>query len=129
MSAVRVDKFLWGIRMYKTRSLSTKMCKQNRVKVAGEIVKPAKEIKEGDIVSAKKHGVWFSFKVLVPLNKRVGAKLVEDYARDVTDPEELEKLRVIQTRFQQERPKGTGRPTKKDRRELEDFMHYWEDWE
>lgn len=115
--------------MYKTRSLSTKMCKQNRVKVAGEIVKPAKEIKEGDIVSAKKHGVWFSFKVLVPLNKRVGAKLVDDYARDVTDPEELEKLRVIQTRFQQERPKGTGRPTKKDRRELEDFMHYWEDWE
>lgn len=129
MGGVRVDKYLWGIRMYKTRSLATKMCRQNKVKIGGELVKPAKEVGQGDVVSAKKHGVWFSFKVLQPLSKRVGAKFVEDYARDVTSGEELEKLEVLRARFKQERAKGMGRPTKKDRRDLEDFMYYMEEGE
>ena len=97
--------------------------------MAGEVVKPAKEITIGDEVDVKKRGVWFRYRVLELLKKRVGAKLVPDYIEDITPPEEKEKLQVIQTRVQFDRDKGTGRPTKKERRELDDFLSYWDGWE
>jgi ribosome-associated heat shock protein Hsp15 len=129
MAGVRVDKFLWSTRIFKTRSIATKACKNNKVKMDGEVVKPAKEITIGDEVDVKKRGVWFRYLVLELLKKRVGAKLVPDYIEDITPPEEKEKLQVIQTRVQFDRDKGTGRPTKKERRELDDFLSYWDGWE
>ena len=120
MADARIDKFLWAIRAFKTRTDATDACKGGKVKVAGVNAKPSKEVKPGDVLTVKKGSVTYTYKVLQPLERRVGAKLVPEYALNLTPAAELEKLRAPVEPFFITRDRGAGRPTKKDRREIED---------
>ena len=120
MADARIDKFLWAIRAFKTRTDATDGCKGGKVKVAGVNAKPSKEVKPGDVLTVKKGSVTYTYKVLQPLERRVGAKLVPEYALNLTPAAELEKLRAPVETFFITRDRGAGRPTKKDRREIED---------
>ncbi|MBR6864932.1 MAG: RNA-binding S4 domain-containing protein [Bacteroidales bacterium] len=120
MAAARIDKYLWAIRAFKTRTDATDACKGGKVKIAGVNAKPSKEVKPGDILTVKKGTVTYTYKVLQPLERRVGAKLVPEYALNLTPAAELEKLRAPVETFFITRDRGAGRPTKKDRREIED---------
>lgn len=116
---VRIDKYLWAIRVYKTRTDATDACKGGKVRLNGGDVKPSKCIKPGDVIAARKGAVCYTYKVIEPLEKRVGAKLVENYALNQTPQEELDKLRAPVETFFLKRDRGAGRPTKKDRRQME----------
>lgn len=116
---VRIDKYLWAIRVYKTRTDATDACKGGKVRVNGGDVKPSKAVKTGDIITARKGAVCYTYKVVELLEKRVGAKLVENYALNLTPEEELLKLRAPVETFFLKRDRGAGRPTKKDRRQME----------
>ena len=120
MADARIDKFLWAIRAFKTRTDATDACKGGKVKVAGVNAEPSKEVKPGDVLTVKKGSVTYTYKVLQPLERRVGAKLVPEYAQNLTPAAELEKLRAPVETFFITRDRGAGRPTKKDRREIED---------
>ena len=120
MAETRIDKYLWAIRAFKTRTDATDACKGGKVKIAGVNAKPSKEVKAGDILQVKKGTVTFTYKVLQPLERRVGAKLVPEYALNLTPESELEKLRAPVETFFITRDRGAGRPTKKDRREIEE---------
>ena len=120
MADTRIDKYLWAIRAFKTRTDATDACKGGKVKVAGVNAKPSKEVKAGDVIQVKKGTVTFTYKVLQPLERRVGAKLVPEYALNLTPEAELEKLRAPVETFFITRDRGAGRPTKKDRREIEE---------
>lgn len=120
----RLDKYLWSIRLFKTRSKASEACKKGHVFVNEIASKPAKEIKVGDIVTVRKHGIRFEYEVLELLEKRVGAKLVENYMKEVTPLEELERFKMIKLAQKEYRAKGEGRPTKRDRREIDE----WLDW-
>ncbi len=124
----RVDKFIWAVRLFKTRSLATNQCKTNKILVNGEAVKPSRAVKIGEIVSVKKNGAVFSYKVLDLLEKRVGAKLVADYIVDVTSAEEIEKYKLFIASQQSYRNNGMGKPTTKERRHLEKFLND-QDWD
>lgn len=119
---MRLDKYLWCVRKYKTRSQASDAVKKSRVKVNDEIVKASREVKIGDKLSFKKEGVEYAIEVLAIPKSRVGAKLVPDLIRDITPKEELDKQDFINMMHKLSRPRGTGRPTKKDRRDLSDFM-------
>ena len=121
MAEARIDKFLWAIRAFKTRTDATDACKGGKVKVAGVNAKPSKEVKPGDVLTVKKGSVTYTYKVLQPLERRVGAKLVPEYALNLTPESELEKLRTPVETFFITRDRGAGRPTKKDRREIEEI--------
>ncbi len=129
MGSVRVDKYLWCVRLFKTRSLATQSTKTNKVLVNGEVVKPAKEVKVGDTIDVRKNNIWIKIKVTQLLKNRVGAKLVSDYYKDITPQEELDKLEALRIRLVQNRPKGMGRPTKKERRDMEDLVDDWSHWD
>ena len=120
MAETRIDKYLWAIRAFKTRTDATDACKGGKVKIAGVNAKPSKEVKPGDVIQVKKGTVTFTYKVLQPLERRVGAKLVPEYALNLTPESELEKLRAPVETFFITRDRGAGRPTKKDRREIEE---------
>ena len=120
MADTRIDKYLWAIRAFKTRTDATDACKGGKVKVAGVNAKPSKEVKAGDVIQVKKGTVTFTYKVLQPLERRVGAKLVPEYALNLTPEAELEKLRAPVETFFITRDRGAGRPTKKDRRDIEE---------
>lgn len=119
---MRVDKFLWCVRKYKTRSIASEAVKKDRVKVNGDLVKPSREVKVEDTIAYRKDGVEFELKVLNIPKSRMGAKLVPDFIKETTSNEELEKQNFIQMMHKMNRPRGTGRPTKKERRDLDDFM-------
>ncbi len=139
MSEVRVDKWLWAVRVFKTRSIATDACKMNRVSINGQLAKASRSIKVGDVVSVRKPPIEFSFKVLQVLGNRVGAKLVPEYMENVTPREQYEILELQRISGFVDRAKGLGRPTKKDRRSMEQFMEdmpsgmelfdWEEDWE
>lgn len=118
---MRIDKFLWCIRFFKTRSIATEACKKGHVKVNGENYKPAKLIFGGENIVVKKNQVNYSFKVLDIPPSRVGAKLVSLYIKDTTPKSEFEKFELLKYSKEYYRKKGTGRPTKKDRRDLENL--------
>lgn len=117
----RVDKWLWAVRIFKTRTIAAEACKKGRVMLKGSTIKPSRCVREGDVVEVKKPPVIYSFKVLQPIEKRVGAKLVKEYMENVTTPEQLELLELSRISGFVDRLRGTGRPTKKERRELEEF--------
>lgn len=119
MDSVRIDKFLWAIRVYKTRTDATDACKGNKVTLGGTNVKPAREVKAGDVITVRKGPVLYTYKVLAPLGKRVGAKEVANYAENLTPQSELDKLHAPVETFFIRRDRGTGRPTKKERREMD----------
>jgi len=127
---MRVDKFLWCIRVYKTRSLAASQCKLEKVWLNGAEVKPSREVKVGDVLMVRKGPILFSYKALAYPRARLGAKLVSGYAQDVTAPEEMAKLEMIRMQFRLDRKRGLGRPTKKERRELDDYtdFDFEEEW-
>ena len=119
MDSVRLDKYLWAIRIYKTRTDATDACKGGKVRLNGYDVKPSKEVKRGDVIVARKGAVSYTYRVLELVDKRQGAKLVPNYAENQTPQEELDKLRAPVETFFLKRDRGAGRPTKKDRRQME----------
>lgn len=119
MDAVRIDKFLWAIRVYKTRTDATDACKGGKVTVGGADVKPAREVKAGDVITVRKGPILYTYQVLAPLEKRVGAKDVPRFAENLTPQSELDKLHAPVETFFIRRDRGTGRPTKKERRDME----------
>ena len=121
---VRIDKYLWAIRVYKTRSEATDACKGNKVRVGGVPAKPSRMVGPGDLVEVRKGAVQYSYKVKAPLENRVGAKLVEEYAENLTPASELDKLHAPVETFFLKRERGAGRPTKKDRRDLEQMWDF-----
>ncbi|MCQ2143800.1 MAG: RNA-binding S4 domain-containing protein [Bacteroidales bacterium] len=118
---VRIDKYLWAIRVFKTRSEATEACAGGKVKLAGANPKPSKAVRPGDVIEIRKGAVQYTFKVLEPLEKRVGAALVPKYAENLTPESELAKLRAPVETFFLRRDRGAGRPTKKDRREMDEL--------
>ncbi|ADX68406.1 RNA-binding S4 domain-containing protein [Weeksella virosa] len=119
---MRLDKFLWSVRYYKTRSLAADACKKNRIKVNGEVAKASRDIIPGDEIAVRKDQINFSFRVLQVPENRIGAKLVTLHIIDTTPKEEYEALELRKISQDYYRQKGEGRPTKKDRRDLDDFI-------
>ena len=118
----RIDKWLWAARIFKTRSLAADACKNGRVTIKGINVKPSHTIKAGEVVSVKKPPITYSFEVLQTIEKRVGAKLVPEVYKNVTDAKQYELLEMSRISGFVDRARGTGRPTKKDRRQLDAFV-------
>ena len=123
----RLDKYVWCVRLSKTRSLATDLVQKSKIKLNGMGVKPSKEVKIGDTISITHSNAVFSYKVKDLLEKRVGAKLVGDYLIDITDPAEVEKYKIQQATQNVYREYGTGRPSRKDRDDLDSFFDWLED--
>lgn len=120
-STARIDKWLWAARIFKTRTIAADACKNGRVTKGGARLKASHTIKVGDVIDVRKPPITYSFKVLKPIEKRVGAKLLPEILEDVTAPEQYELLEMSRVSGFIDRARGTGRPTKKDRRALDDF--------
>lgn len=123
MEEVRIDKWMWATRIFKTRTIAADACKKNRVMIGGVNVKPSRMIKAGEVIQIRKPPVTYSFKVLALADKRMGAKLVPNFLENVTTPDQYEILEMNKISGFVDRRKGLGRPTKKDRRELEQFSN------
>lgn len=117
----RIDKWLWAARIFKTRSIAADACKNGRVTIGGVNVKPSHAIKVGETVSVKKPPVTYSFRVLKTIEQRVGAKLIPEIYENVTEAKQYELLEMSRISGFVDRARGTGRPTKKDRRALDAF--------
>ena len=121
MEEVRVDKWLWAVRVFKTRSIATEACKKGRISIAGVTVKPSRTIQVGEVVTVRKPPIEYSFRVVQLLGSRVGAKRVAEFMENVTPREQYELLELQRVSGFVDRAKGLGRPTKKDRRDLDQF--------
>ena len=119
---VRVDKYLWAMRIYKTRSIATDACKCGRVKMNGVEIKPSRCFHVGDVFTVRKGPITYTYRILQLSNNRLGAKMVPEYLQDITPKEQLEILELARFAAQSGRDRGTGRPTKKDRRDIEQFF-------
>ena len=122
MTEVRVDKYLWAMRIYKTRSIAADACKNGRITMNGVQLKPSRTFKIGDTFSVRKGPVTFTYRILNLTENRLGAKLVPEFLQDITTHDQLELLELARMASQSGRDRGTGRPTKKDRRDIESFM-------
>ncbi|RBW56551.1 RNA-binding S4 domain-containing protein [Tenacibaculum sp. E3R01] len=118
---MRIDKYLWCIRFFKTRSIATDACKKGHIKINGTNLKPSKEIFGNEEIVVRKNQINYKIKVLDIPPSRVGAKLVDLYRKDLTPKEEFEKTELLKYAKDYYRKKGTGRPTKKDRRDIDDY--------
>ena len=130
----RIDKWLWAARIFKTRSIASDACKNGRVTIGGVNMKPSRSVKVGDVVSVKKPPITYSFKVLKTIEQREGAKLLPEIYENVTDPKQYELLEMSRISGFVDRARGTGRPTKKERRALDafvepEFFDFDEDWD
>lgn len=121
MNEVRIDKWMWATRIFKTRTIATEACKKNRIAINGVNVKASRMIKVGDVIQVRKPPITYSFKVLALTERRMGAKLVPEYLENVTTPEQYEILEMNRISGFVDRSKGMGRPTKKDRRDMKEF--------
>ena len=121
MNEARIDKWMWAVRIFKTRTIAAEACKKGRISINGALAKAARTVKPGDVIQVRKPPVTYSFKVLQPIEKRVGAKLVAEMMENVTTPEQYELLEMSRVSGFVNRAKGTGRPTTTDRRSLEEF--------
>ncbi len=119
---MRVDKYLWCIRYFKTRSISTKACKEGKIRVNGDIVKPSREVYPADKITVRKNQINYELLILDLPDSRLGAKLVDIYRKDTTPSEALQKLDLLKYSKEYYRKKGTGRPTKKDRRDIDEWF-------
>ena len=122
MDSIRIDKFLWAVRIYKTRSEATEACNGNKVRLDGVPVKPGKAVKVGETLEVHKGPAVLSYKVLQLSSNRMGAQLVPDFIEDITPDSERAKFHAPKETIVLRREKGAGRPTKKDRRELDHLM-------
>ena len=119
---MRIDKYLWCIRVFKTRSIATAACKKGQVKIDNKNVKPSKEVFGNELIIVRKNQINYQIKVLDLPTSRVGAKIVDLYKKDVTPKEEFEKTELLKFAKDYYRKKGTGRPTKKDRRDIDNYQ-------
>ncbi len=126
MKPCRMDKFVWSVRLAKTRSIASTLISKGKIRLNGSTTKPSKEVKLGDEINIVKHTSVFTYRVIQLLDRRIGAKLVADYLIDITPVEELEKFKVYQSNQRVYRDHGTGKPTKKDRRDLDEYLNNWE---
>jgi len=122
MNEARIDKWLWAARIFKTRSIAANACKNGRVTMNGNHIKPSRMIKAGETIDVKKPPIVYSFKVLQPIEQRVGAKLIPEIYENITDPKQYEILQMSRISGFVDRAHGTGRPTKKERRTLDAFV-------
>ena len=127
MNEVRIDKWLWAMRIFKTRTVATEACKKGRVLMGGVAVKPSRTIKEGDIINVRKPPVTYSFRVKALAQNRLGARLVPEYMEDITPKSELDLLDVVRISGFIDRRKGLGRPTKREGRDLAEFTESMSD--
>lgn len=123
MSDIRIDKYLWAVRLFKTRSIATDACRAGKVKMNDIPVKPSHEISVGEIYELNIEQMHRTVQVKELLANRVGAKLVENYLTDLTPPEEYERIQMARQYGFEHRDRGAGRPTKRDRREIEEFKY------
>lgn len=123
--ALRFDKYVWSVRLAKTRSQASELISKGKIRLNGMEVKPSREPKPGDLIQISKNTAVFQYKIIQLLENRVGAKLVADYLQDITPMEEIEKYKMYQLSQAVYRDNGTGKPTKKDRRDLDDFLQGW----
>lgn len=119
---VRLDRWLWAVRLFKTRSLAVEGCRSGHVKIEGEPVKPSRPVREGEVITVQQGAIRRVVRVIGLLEKRVGAKLAPDFVEDLTPPEEYEKLKETLAQRILKRDRGEGRPTKKDRRQIEKLL-------
>lgn len=135
MADVRIDKWLWAVRIFKTRTIATDACKKGRVSVGGTVVKPSRTIKPGDVIDVRKPPITYTFRVLRLTENRLGARLVPEYLENITAPSQYELLEMTKLSGFVDRRKGLGRPTKRDSREMSRFKedsyadNYFLDWE
>jgi len=122
--ALRIDKYTWAVRLTKTRSQASELISKGKIRLNATEVKPSRDVKVGDVIQVHKNSAVFSYKVLELLEKRVGPKLVSIYIEDITPIEEVEKYKTYQEAQRVYRDMGTGRPSKKDRRSLDDFLDF-----
>ncbi len=118
---VRIDKWLWAVRLFKTRTLAAEACKKGKVIIQNVQVKPSRNVKLGDVVCIKRNPILFSFKVIALAENRMNAKLVAGFMENVTTADQLELIELAKLAGQSGRDRGTGRPTKKERRDIEEF--------
>ena len=128
MDSIRVDKYLWAIRVFKTRSDATDACNGNKVKIGSVNAKPSKAVKAGDVLEVRKGPALMTYKVLKVAENRMGAALVPEYAEDLTPEHERAKLHAPHETIVLQRDRGAGRPTKRDRRQLEEMMDLMDDY-
>lgn len=126
---VRVDKYLFAMRIYKTRSMAADACKNGRVTMNGVPLKPSRTFTIGNKFSVRKGPITYTYEILRLSENRLGAKLVPEYLRDITAPDQLELLELARMAGQNGRDRGTGRPTKKDRRDIEQFIADFDEWD
>ena len=122
MSEARIDKWMWAVRIFKTRTIAAEACKKGRISINGGLAKAARTVKPGDVIQVRKPPVTYSFKVLQAIEKRIGAKLVTEMMENVTTPDQYELLEMSRISGFVDRARGTGRPTKKERRALDAFV-------
>ena len=118
----RIDKWLWAVRIFKTRTIAADACKKGRISINGVSAKPSKTVREGDTVSVRRPPVTYTFRVLQAIENRVGAKLVPEMMENITTPDQYELLEMNRIAGYAQRAAGLGRPTKKDRRDIIDFL-------
>lgn len=121
MEEVRIDKWLWAVRIFKTRTIAAEACKKGRVMIGDVSIKPSRNVRAGDVIQVRKPPVTYSFKVLALADKRMGAKMVPQFMENVTPPDQYELLELNKISGFVDRQRGTGRPTKKERRDLDQF--------
>jgi ribosome-associated heat shock protein Hsp15 len=119
---VRIDKFLWSVRIYKTRSIASEACRRGRIIINNVQVKPSRSVSRDEIITVKKLPVVYTYRIIEPVENRISAKLVGKFIEDLTSEDEKVKLDIKHTGFSSYREKGTGRPTKKERRNLDRFV-------
>jgi ribosome-associated heat shock protein Hsp15 len=119
---VRIDKWMWAVRLYKTRSLATHACEQGKISVNNTAAKASRIVKEGDVIQIKRTGILRTYKIVQVISNRIAAKLVEEHCQDLTPADELEAYKSRSKRSGIYRDPGTGRPTKRERRDLDDFL-------
>jgi ribosome-associated heat shock protein Hsp15 len=122
--AIRLDKFVWSVRLTKTRSIATELIAKGKIRINGIDVKASKDVKVSDVIHVLKNSAVFTYKIKALIDKRVGPKLVIDYLEDITPLEEIEKFKLYVDSQSVYRQNGTGKPTKKDRRSLDDFLDF-----
>jgi ribosome-associated heat shock protein Hsp15 len=120
---VRIDKYLWAVRLYKTRSIASEECRKGRIIIKDVQVKPSRVVKRDEIISVKKPPVTYTYRILEPIGNRVSAKIAIQFIEDLTPDSEKEKHEISHSVGKGVRPRGTGRPTKKERRLIDKFNH------
>ncbi|MFT5387183.1 MAG: ribosome-associated heat shock protein Hsp15 [Candidatus Omnitrophota bacterium] len=121
--SVRIDKWLWAVRICKTRVVASDGCKRDKVKIDGQLAKPSREVRKDQIVSLQRDGIVWQYQVLKCIEKRVSAKIAAECKLDITPEEDVKKFKLVKSQRMPSRPQGMGRPTKKDRREFDKLFN------